>query len=329
MGMAKKVLITGAAGFIGSHVTEALVRAGHEVRAFIRYTGRDDRGHLESLEPEVRRSVEIARGDLRDAEAVRHAVQGREWILHLGALIAIPYSYQNPHEFVQTNVMGTAHLLDAARGSSVLERLVLTSSSEVYGTARVVPIDEGHPLQGQSPYAATKIGADALGLSYHLAFDLPVAILRPFNTYGPRQSARAIIPTIISQALTRPFLELGSLEPRRDLTFVTDTAQGFLAIASCPGAVGEVINIGSGHDHTIGELVEKIGHILGRRLEVRTDPRRVRPAASEVGRLLAGTEKAKKLMGWQPTTSLEEGLRATIEYVRTHSEQYRPDHYAT
>src|SRR3954447_4386960 len=235
--MGKTVLVTGAGGFIGSHLTERLVRDGHEVRVLVRYNGRDDRGHLDRVASEVRGAVEVHRGDLKDPEAVRRAVEGRAWVFHLGALIAIPYSYENPYDVVQTNVLGTAHVLDACRGSRELERVVLTSTSEVYGTARYVPIDEAHPLRGQSPYAATKIGADALGESYHRAFDLPVTILRPFNTFGPRQSARAIIPTIISQALTRDVVRLGSLDPRRDLTYVKDTAAGFIAIAECQAAL--------------------------------------------------------------------------------------------
>src|SRR5882757_1977705 len=275
--MGKPVLVTGAGGFIGSHLVELLVREGHEVRALVRYNGRDDRGHLDRLPDEVKASIEVHRGDLKDPEAVRKAVDGRAWVFHLGALIAIPYSYQNPLDVVQTNVVGTAHVLDAARASSSLERVVLTSTSEVYGTAQFVPITESHPLRGQSPYAATKIGSDALGESYHRAFGLPVAILRPFNTFGPRQSARAIIPTIISQALIRPTIKLGSLDPRRDLTYVKDTAAGFVAIAGCDAAIGRVVNVGRGDDLTIGELVERIGARLGKRIVVETDSDRVRP----------------------------------------------------
>src|SRR3954468_11635559 len=306
--MRTKVLVTGAAGFIGSHLTERLVRDGHEVRVLVRYNGRDDRGHLGRLSPEIQERLEVHRGDLKDPEAVRKAVEGRAWVFHLGALIAIPYSYQNPLDVVQTNVVGTAHVLDAARANPSLERVVLTSTSEVYGTAQFVPITESHPLRGQSPYAATKIGSDALGESYHRAFGLPVAILRPFNTFGPRQSARAIIPTIISQALTRPVVRLGSLDPRRDLTYVKDTAAGFLAIAGCDAAIGRVVNIGRGDDLTIGELVDRIATLIGRPSTVETGPVRVRPAASEVGRLLAGTMLAKELMGWSPKYTLDQAL---------------------
>src|SRR3954470_7722433 len=327
--MGKTVLVTGAAGFIGSHLTERLVRDGHEVRVLVRYNGRDDRGHLDRLAPEIQGAVEVHRGDLKDPEAVRKAADGRAWIFHLGALIAIPYSYQNPYDVVQTNVAGTAHVLDACRASRALERVVLTSTSEIYGTAQYVPIDERHPLRGQSPYAATKIGADALGESYHRAFGLPVAILRPFNTFGPRQSARAIIPTIISQALTRPVVRLGSLDPRRDLTYVKDTAAGFLAIAACDSAIGRVVNIGRGDDLTIGELVERIGTRLGKRLVVETDSDRVRPAASEVGRLLAGTALARELFGWEPQYSLDRALDETIAWVAGNLDRFRPGEYTT
>ena len=327
--MGKTVLVTGAGGFIGSHLTERLVREGHEVRALIRYNGRDDRGHLDRLDPEIQAALDVHRGDLKDPEAVRKAVRGRARVFHLGALIAIPYSYQNPLDVVQTNVLGTTHVLDACRDSDALERVVLTSTSEVYGTAQYVPIDEKHPLRGQSPYAASKIGSDAMGESYHRAFGLPVSVLRPFNTFGPRQSARAIIPTIISQALTRDVIRLGSLDPRRDLTYVKDTAAGFVAIAECDAALGRVVNIGRGDDVTIGELVERIGKKLGKPIKVETDPQRVRPAASEVGRLLAGTALARELWGWQPRYSLDEGLEETIEWVRQNPGLFRVDSYTT
>lgn len=327
--MGKTVLVTGAGGFIGSHLTERLVRDGHEVRALVRYNGRDDRGHLDLLPGDIQGELEVVRGDLKDPEAVRKAVRGRDWVFHLGALIAIPYSYQNPLDVTQTNVLGTAHVLDACRDSPDLERVILTSTSEVYGTAQYVPIDEKHPLRGQSPYAATKIGADALGESYHRAFGLPVAILRPFNTFGPRQSARAIIPTIISQALTRPVVRLGSLDPRRDLTYVKDTVSGFVAIAGCDAALGRAVNIGRGDDVTIGELVERIGHRIGKTLTVETDASRVRPAASEVGRLLAGTALARELFGWEPAYSLDRALDETIEWVGANLDRFRVDSYTT
>jgi dTDP-glucose 4,6-dehydratase len=326
---ARTVLVTGAGGFIGSHLTEQLVLAGHRVRAFVRYNGRDDRGHLDRLEPQIRDAIEVHRGDLKDPEAVRRAIDGCGWVFHLGALIAIPYSYQNPLDVVQTNVGGTAHLLDACRCSGALERVILTSTSEVYGTAQRVPIDEDHPLQPQSPYAASKVGADALGLSYHRAFDLPVAILRPFNTFGPRQSARAIIPTIISQALARPVVRLGSLDPRRDLTYVQDTASAFMAIADCDAAIGRVVNVGRGSDVSIGELVERIGERIGRPIAVELDSQRVRPASSEVGRLVAGTVLARSLWGWEPRCSLDSGLDQTIAWIRENRAMFRTEAYST
>jgi NAD dependent epimerase/dehydratase len=327
--MSRKVLVTGAGGFIGSHLTEQLVRDGHQVRALVRYNGRDDRGNLGDLAPDIQNAIEVERGDLKDPGAVRRAVEGCEWVFHLGALIAIPYSYHNPYDVVQTNVLGTAHILDACRASSSLTRVILTSTSEVYGTAKTVPIDEQHPLQGQSPYAATKIGADALGESYFRAFALPVTILRPFNTFGPRQSARAIIPTIISQALARPSVRLGRLDPRRDLTYVKDTVSGFIAIAGCEAALGRAVNIGRGADISIGDLVEMIGRRLGRSIAVETDQERYRPASSEVERLLAGTALAQSLWGWKPAYSLEEGLDETITWVRDHLDRFRVESYTT
>jgi dTDP-glucose 4,6-dehydratase len=327
--MGKKELVTGAAGFIGSHLTERLVRDGHQVRVLVRYNGRDDRGHLDDLSSRVQDELEVVRGDLKDPEAVRTAVEGRAWVFHLGALIAIPYSYQNPHDVVQTNVVGTAHVLDACRASSAIERVVLTSTSEVYGTAQYVPIDEKHPLRGQSPYAATKIGADALGESYFRSFGLPVAILRPFNTFGPRQSARAIIPTIISQALTRAVVKLGRLDPRRDLTYVKDTVEGFIAIAGCDGALGKAVNIGRGDDIAIGELVERIGKLMGKPIEVQSETDRVRPSSSEVERLLAGTALAQSLWNWKPRYTLDQGLEETIAWVREHISRYRTGSYTT
>jgi dTDP-glucose 4,6-dehydratase len=327
--MGKKVLVTGAGGFIGSHLVERLVADGHRVKALVRYNGRDDRGHLDAMPADIQTEIEVERGDLKDPSAVLRAVLGQEWVLHLGALIAIPYSYQNPYDVVQTNVLGTAHVLEACRANDALERLVLTSTSEVYGTARRVPIDEDHPLQGQSPYAATKISADAMGESYHRSFGLPVTILRPFNTFGPRQSARAIIPTIISQALTRPSIQLGRLDPRRDLTYVKDTVSGFVSIAGCDAALGRAVNIGRGEDIAIGELVEMIGRRLGRAIRVESDEQRIRPAASEVERLLAGTALARSLWGWRPVYSLEQGIDETIAWVEENLHRFRVDSYAT
>lgn len=323
----KRVLVTGAAGFIGSHLVETLVERGAHVRALVRYNSRGSRGNLEYLEPSRLERVGVVSGDLRDADTVLRAVRDCAIVFHLGALIAIPYSYQNPSEFVQTNVVGTANVLNACRENAALERVVLTSTSEVYGTAQYVPIDERHPLQGQSPYSATKIAADHLGESYYRAFDLPVAILRPFNTFGPRQSARAIVPTIITQALTRGRLELGSLWPERDLTYVADTVDGFLAIALAAGVEGTPINIGTGQAVSVGRLVELVGAQLGRTLEVETAAERVRPDRSEVGRLVAATERAQQAFGWRPRYTLEEGLRAAISWIETHLDDYRPSEY--
>ena len=269
----KRTLVTGAGGFIGSHLVERLVRDGHQVRALLRYNSRSARGNLEELPEEVLSEVEIMWGDLRDQESMYCAVEGCEWIFHLGALIAIPYSYVNPTDFVQTNTLGTTHLLNAARRQDTLERVVVTSTSEVYGTAQYTPIDEAHPLQGQSPYSASKIGADHMAESYHRAFDMPVGILRPFNTYGPRQSMRAIIPTIIAQLISREQVKLGNLSPRRDLTFVEDTADGFVRMATEDIPFGEPINIGQGQDISIGELFEKLKELTGSDAELVTDSR--------------------------------------------------------
>ena len=327
--MGKAVLVTGAGGFIGSHLVELLVREGHQVRALVRYNGRDDRGQLDRLPSDVQQSLEVHRGDLKDPAAVRKAVAGSTWVFHLGALIAIPYSYQNPLDVVQTNVLGTAHVLDACLDNPGLERVVLTSTSEVYGTAQFVPITESHPLRGQSPYAASKIGSDALGESYHRSFGLPVSILRPFNTFGPRQSARAIIPTIISQALSRPVVRLGSLDPRRDLTYVKDTARGFLAMAESADTIGRTVNIGRGDDLTIGDLARKIGERIGKPIIVEADPIRVRPLSSEVGRLLAGTALAQSLFAWTSHYTLDQALDETIAWVESNLDLFRVDAYTT
>jgi dTDP-glucose 4,6-dehydratase len=315
--------VTGAGGFIGSHLVDRLVARGYRVRAFVRYNSRSDRGYLAELEPQVASEVEIVAGDLKDPEAVTKAVDGCEIVFHLGALIAIPYSYVHPIDVVQTNVVGTANVLSACRRSPALRRLVHTSTSEVYGTARYVPIDEQHPLQGQSPYSASKIGADMLATSYHLSFRVPVVTLRPFNTYGPRQSLRAVVPTIISQALAGGPVRLGALTPRRDLTFVSDTIEGFLCAAGASAAVGETINLGTGEDISIGNLVQLILKLLGKKLDVVVDQARLRPEASEVMCLQASNEKAKAILGWSPTISLESGLRRTIEWMSTRSEQYQ------
>jgi NAD dependent epimerase/dehydratase len=322
----RPVLVTGAGGFIGSHLTERLVTEGAQVRAFVRYNSRGDVGLLSLLPLETRSQLTVIAGDLRDVEAVRGAVQGVDTVFHLGALIAIPYSYRHPREVVETNMMGTVNVLMAAREYGT-RRVVHTSTSEVYGTAQYVPIDEVHPLQGQSPYSASKIGADKVVESFYRSFGLPVATLRPFNTYGPRQSARAVIPTIITQVLTRGEVCLGALEPMRDFTFVADTVEGFLRIGDADSAVGQEINIGTGDCVSIGDLARKIMQLVGRELPITAEERRLRPANSEVMRLHAGNSRARDLMGWAPRISLDEGLTRTIAWISENLERYRPDVY--
>ncbi len=322
----KSVLVTGAGGFIGSHLVERLVELGARVRAVVRYNSRNDWGLLEVLPDAVKASLDIRAGDIVDPFWALQAAEGCEVIFHLAALIAIPYSYTAPQQFVAVNCTGTLNLLEAARRQGVA-RFVHTSTSETYGTAQYTPIDEKHPLKGQSPYAASKIGADKLVESYHLSFGLPAATIRPFNTYGPRQSARAVIPTIISQGLDRDTIRLGLLTPRRDLNFVRDTVAGFIKIAESPAAVGEVINVGSGTAVSIGEVADRIIALLGGNKRLVADEARVRPPASEVMELLCDNRKAWALMGWQPTVSLEEGLEETIRYIRDHRERYKPEIY--
>ena len=322
----KTVLITGAGGFIGSHLTEKLVELGIKVKAFVRYNSRNDWGLLELLPKEKQNKIEVVMGDLKDADAVRHVTKEVDIIFHLGALIAIPYSYIHPRETIETNVLGTLNVLNAAKENGV-EKLVHTSTSEVYGTARYVPIDENHPLQGQSPYSASKIGADKIAESFYRSFELPVAIIRPFNTYGPRQSARAVIPTIITQALTKEKIFLGSLDPTRDYTYVKDVVEGFIKVAESPKSVGEVINIGSNFEISIGDLANKIISLAGKNAEIIIDPTRVRPQDSEVERLWCDNTKAKGLLGWEPKTSLDEGLKRTIEWIVDNINLYKPELY--
>jgi len=322
----KLALVTGAGGFIASHLVERLVKEGARVRAFVRYNSRNDLGMLRLIAPEALSQIEIVYGDLRDMEAVREAARGADTIFHLGALIAIPYSYVHPREVIDVNVMGTLNVLMAARDLGV-RRVVHTSTSEVYGTAQYVPIDEAHPLQGQSPYSASKIGADRIAESFYRSFETPVATIRPFNTFGPRQSARAVIPTIITQALTRDEVKLGSLEPSRDFTFVADTVDGFMRIAAADNVLGQEINLGNDNTIRIGDLVEKIFGIIGKTPKVTTDPQRIRPNKSEVLKLWASNQKARELMGWEPRVSLDEGLCATIEWLSAHLDLYRPDEY--
>jgi NAD dependent epimerase/dehydratase len=322
----KKVLVTGASGFIGSHLVERLVELGANVRALAHYNSRNDWGLLELLPTTIRNEIEIVLGDLTDPHSTAKMVQGCGIIFHLAALIAIPYSYIAPACYVVTNCGGTVNLLEAARNHGV-ECFVHTSTSETYGTAQYTPIDEAHPLRGQSPYAASKIGADKLAESYYLSFALPVVTLRPFNTYGPRQSARAIIPTIISQGLSGKVIHLGRLTPIRDLTFVSDTVEGFVQAAARPQAIGEVINLGSGKSITIGDLARKIVNLLGGDREISSEQERVRPDASEVMELICNYGKAQKLLGWEPRRSLEEGLSQTIVYIRDHLNLYKPQLY--
>jgi len=322
----KKIVVTGASGFIGSHLVEQLVTHGARVRAFIHYHSRGDRDLLELLDEAILREVEIITGDLQDQEAVRSALKDREIVFHLGALVAIPYSYLQPLSFVQTNILGTTHVLNAALACGI-ERLIHTSTSEVYGTAQYSPIDEKHPLVAQSPYAASKIAADKLAESYYLSFGLPVATIRPFNTYGPRQSARAVIPTIITQALSQDVMRLGATFPQRDFTYISDTIDGFLRIAECDQALGQVVNLGSGQAVSITEVVTRVGALLGRSLPISSEPNRLRPVHSEVGLLVADNHKAAALCGWRPTISLEEGLRKTLDWIARHLSLYQAERY--
>lgn len=315
-----KILVTGADGFIGSHLTEELVKRGHDVRAFVYYNSFNSWGWLDHSTPEIRKSLDVFTGDIRDPHGVRTAMKGCDVVLHLAALIAIPYSYHSPDTYIDTNVKGTLNIVQAARELGV-SKVVHTSTSEVYGTARFVPITEEHPLQGQSPYSASKIGADQIAMSFYSSFNTPVAIIRPFNTYGPRQSARAVIPTIICQIASGVRrIKLGSLHPTRDFNYVADTVNGFIAVAESSASTGEVINIGSNFEISIGETVRLIAEIMGVTLEIETDEVRLRPDKSEVERLWADNAKAERLLGWRPgygsLEGLTRGLQETIEWFR-------------
>jgi NAD dependent epimerase/dehydratase len=321
------VLVTGAGGFIGGHLAGYLVRRGASVRGMTRYNSRGDRGTLDWLEREIAGEIDPFAGDIRDIESVRKAMEGVDVVLHLAAQIAIPYSYVNPRDFFETNVLGTMNVAQAALDLGI-ERVVHTSTSEVYGTARVVPITEDHPTEPQSPYAASKVGSDKLMDSYHRSYDLPVVIVRPFNTYGPHQSARAIVPTIISQALAGDTLKLGALDPRRDLTFVEDTARAFEAAATSDAAIGQTIQLGTGVDVSIGEVVDMVGGILGKELVVETDEARIRPPNSEVMRLVSDPSRAAERLGWRAETELREGLERTIAWIDHNQARYRVGDYA-
>lgn len=317
----KKILVTGADGFIGSHLTEELVRHGHEVRAFILYNSFNSWGWLDHAEPAIKKSLDIFAGDIRDPHGVKKAMQGCDLVLHLAALIAIPYSYHSPDTYIDTNVKGTLNIVQAARELGV-EKVVHTSSSEVYGTAQFVPMTEDHPLHGQSPYSASKIGADHIAMSFYLSFETPVAIIRPFNTYGPRQSARAIIPTIITQiARGKKSISLGALEPTRDFSFIKDMVAGFIAMAWSDKAVGEVINFGNNSEISIGDTARLIADLMGADIRIETAEERLRPEKSEVERLRADNRKARELTGWEPVYAGREGLRLglaeTIDWFTT------------
>lgn len=323
----KKILVTGSEGFIGSHLVERLIELGAGVRAFVLYNSFNNWGWLETLGDSQRSNIEIFTGDVRDSNIVKQAVKGIDIIFHLASLIAIPYSYKSPDSYVKTNIEGTLNILQAAFENGC-ERIVHTSTSETYGNAVYVPIDESHPLQAQSPYAASKIGADKIAESYYSSFALPVIICRPFNTYGPRQSARAVIPTIISQiACGAKSIKLGSLFPVRDLTYVEDIVDGFVRIAELDTCLGEVINLGSGKGISIGDLANKIINIMGAEVKIETEKQRIRPHKSEVLNLVCNSSKAKKLTGWQPRHSLDEGLSKTIEFIKDNINLYKPEIY--
>ncbi len=320
-----KVLVTGAGGFIGSHLTELLVKKGFDVKAFVRYNGKNDWGWLETSD--VRNNIEVISGDIRDYDSVHSAMKGCESVFHLAALIGIPYSYVSPLAYIRTNIEGTYNILEAGRQLG-LEQILVTSTSETYGTAQYVPIDEKHPSVGQSPYSATKIGADQLADSYFRSFNTPVKIVRPFNTYGPRQSARAIIPTVITQMLSgKTELNLGNLDPTRDLTFVKDTAKGFLAIYNSDKCFGQSTNIGMNEEISVRDLIKLISEIIGNEVSIKQDQQRVRADKSEVERLMCNNSKLIKLTGWVPEFSLKSGLIETIEFLKANLDRYKPDLY--
>lgn len=323
----KKVLVTGADGFIGSHLTELLLEQGYDVKAFVYYNSFNSWGWLDTFPKEKLSEIEIFCGDIRDPNGVKEAMQGQEWVFHLAALIAIPFSYHSPDSYVDTNIKGTLNVLQASRQLE-LERVLITSTSEVYGTAKYIPIDEIHPFQGQSPYSATKIGADRLAESFYRSFNLPVSIVRPFNTYGPRQSARAVIPTMITQLLSgNKAVKLGSLSPTRDFNYVKDTVAGFLAIAESDKTIGEEINIATQQEISIGDLAEKIISIINPKAEIICEVERLRPEKSEVNRLLGANHKIMELTDWKQRYSLDKGLENTIEWIKNNLDRYKANIY--
>ena len=323
----KKVLVTGADGFIGSHLVELLVDEGYDVRAFVFYNSFNTWGWLDTFPKEKLSKIEIFAGDIRDPNGVREAMKGVDTVFHLAALIAIPFSYHSPDSYVDTNIKGTLNVLQAARELGT-ERILITSTSEVYGTAKYVPIDEKHPFQGQSPYSATKIGADRIAESFYRTFGLPITIVRPFNTFGPRQSARAVIPTIITQLLSgKTEIKLGSLTPTRDFNFVKDTANGFLQIALSKDTIGEEINIATGREISIKELAEELIMQINPKAKIICDEQRLRPEKSEVNRLLGSNEKIHNLTNWKQKYSFEEGLKETIEFIKNNMDKYKVDIY--
>ena len=320
-----QILVTGAGGFIGSHLCEQLVENGHHIKAFVRYNSRNSWGWLESLKCKDR--IEIISGDIRDADIVRHAMRDVEMVFHLAALIGIPYSYYSPEAYVETNIKGSLNILQAAKDSGV-KKIIHVSTSEIYGTAQFVPIAEEHPMNPQSPYAATKAAADLLALSFYRSFNLPVAIVRPFNTYGPRQSARAVIPTIITQILNdEKNIRLGALTPTRDLTYVEDTVDGFIRVGECAGSIGEIINLGTNSEISIGDLAKLISRYLNRDIKIESEPDRQRPKKSEVERLMADNAKANRILVWAPKYSLEKGLKKTIEWFKKNKNIYKSGIY--
>jgi NAD dependent epimerase/dehydratase len=321
-----QVLVTGSGGFIGSHLTQRLVASGFRVRSFVHYNSRNDWGQLQMIPAAVLDEIEVVPGDIQDPFAVRKAVQGCEVVYHLASLIAIPYSYTAPHAYISVNIGGALNVLEASLREGV-RRVVHTSTSECYGTARYAPIDENHPLQGQSPYSASKIGADMIAESYFRSFGLPVVTVRPFNTFGPRQSARAVIPTIISQILSSGAVRLGSLTPTRDLNFVDDTVEGFMLAGATTGIEGQTINIGSGREISIGDLAQQVIQLIGIEAKIEIDSARLRPPKSEVERLICDNSKARRLLGWAPNITLENGLRQTIEWLKSNLNRYKPDIY--